>query len=488
MSTEDEQAPEASAKYSLVEATTAQLQGKDVLVHAGTGAGKMAIAAELHVHASSKGRVTLMVSPLLALHDKQVDTFQKEFKLESTTINSGHGGCRPEILDFSCCFASIYHKRKWQVIMISPEMLLGRPFIEQVLRNHEFGNFHKKYGELGKIHSFLPCGSPMVAISAMLPSPIQSDVLQKLEFDKKNYVRINIENDHPNVSIVVWCIQHAIYTYSDLNFIISAGMTHPQAIKKIFIYADNIAVGTETIDRLWKLPALLSTFVQRAGRGAHGKGQVGLAILLAERSTYKENLTARAKSDKRETRGSAKYKEKRERRGKLHAQSRGCLQDEGLHVFLQTGMCRHQILMKVYGNNIPILTVPCCNICDPSLLNWTQPGSPPMQIQQAAGKKGVISKIVQKHLQEWQKKVYKHNFADAIFASPAIFRDKTVDLLASVDPIQLIEEQKWWPRYGGDLAELLLSLDIPAFKSLPRKPQGEKKKKAVEGDIVMNTR
>ncbi|EGO30511.1 hypothetical protein SERLADRAFT_404648 [Serpula lacrymans var. lacrymans S7.9] len=71
---------------------------------------------------------------------------------------------------------------------------------------------------------------------------------------------------------------------------------------------------------------------------------------------------------------------------------------------------------------------------------------PPMQIQQAAGKKGVISKIVQKHLQEWQKKVYKHNFADAIFASPAIFRDKTVDLLASVDPIQLIEEQK----VGGD--------------------------------------
>ncbi|EGO01827.1 hypothetical protein SERLA73DRAFT_150908 [Serpula lacrymans var. lacrymans S7.3] len=221
---------------------------------------------------------------------------------------------------------------------------------------------------------------------------------------------------------------------------------------------------------------------------ARGKGQVGLAILLAERSAYKEDLTARAKSDEKETRGSAKCKEKRERRGKLHAQSRGCLRgaygglhdailvqdepeldlnakDEGLHVFLQTGMCCRQILMKVYGNDIPTTV-----------------------------KKGVISEIVRKHLQEWQKKVYKRDFAGAMFASPAILRDETVDLLALVGPIQSTEELKklvgmqwqWWPKYGGELAELSSSLDIPAFKPLLRKPQGEKIKKAVEGDIIMN--
>jgi ATP-dependent helicase YprA (DUF1998 family) len=51
---------------------TAQLQMRDVLVHAGTGSGKTMIAAGPHAHRSSEGKVTLMISPLIALHDEQV--------------------------------------------------------------------------------------------------------------------------------------------------------------------------------------------------------------------------------------------------------------------------------------------------------------------------------------------------------------------------------------------------------------------------------
>jgi superfamily II DNA helicase RecQ len=54
-----------------------QLQGLDVMVHAGTGSGKTGIAAGPHVHPSSKGKVTIMVSPLLALHDEQVSINKK---------------------------------------------------------------------------------------------------------------------------------------------------------------------------------------------------------------------------------------------------------------------------------------------------------------------------------------------------------------------------------------------------------------------------
>jgi ATP-dependent helicase YprA (DUF1998 family) len=50
----------------------AQLQMRDVLVHAGTGSGKTMIAAGPHAHPSSEGKVTLMISPLIALHDEQV--------------------------------------------------------------------------------------------------------------------------------------------------------------------------------------------------------------------------------------------------------------------------------------------------------------------------------------------------------------------------------------------------------------------------------
>ena len=55
-----------------MEAIEAQLKLLDVVVHAGTGLGKTAVVAGPHMHPSSKGKVTLMVSPLIALHDEQV--------------------------------------------------------------------------------------------------------------------------------------------------------------------------------------------------------------------------------------------------------------------------------------------------------------------------------------------------------------------------------------------------------------------------------
>jgi ATP-dependent helicase YprA (DUF1998 family) len=55
-----------------MDAINAQLQMHDVLVHAGTGMGKTGIAAGPHLHPSAKGKVTLMVSPLIALHDEMV--------------------------------------------------------------------------------------------------------------------------------------------------------------------------------------------------------------------------------------------------------------------------------------------------------------------------------------------------------------------------------------------------------------------------------
>ncbi|KAH7904037.1 hypothetical protein BJ138DRAFT_1019698, partial [Hygrophoropsis aurantiaca] len=40
----------------------------------------------------------------------------------------------------------------------------------------------------------------------------------------------------------------------------------------------------------WKLPAKMSSFVQRAGRAARGPGRTGVAILLVEPSAYTVRL------------------------------------------------------------------------------------------------------------------------------------------------------------------------------------------------------
>ena len=55
-----------------LDAVKAQLQCKDVLLHAGTGTGKTFVAAGPHAHEKTEGMVTFMVSPLIALQEEQV--------------------------------------------------------------------------------------------------------------------------------------------------------------------------------------------------------------------------------------------------------------------------------------------------------------------------------------------------------------------------------------------------------------------------------
>ena len=55
-----------------IDAIVLQLKCEDVLIHAGTGSGKTAVAAGPHVHEKMQGKVTFMISPLIALQDEQV--------------------------------------------------------------------------------------------------------------------------------------------------------------------------------------------------------------------------------------------------------------------------------------------------------------------------------------------------------------------------------------------------------------------------------
>ncbi|KAJ7762331.1 P-loop containing nucleoside triphosphate hydrolase protein [Mycena maculata] len=344
----------------------AQLQMWDALVHAGTGMGKTTIAAGPHAHETSAGKVTLMISPLIALHDEQVDTFRDEFKLKVMAVNSSNGGCKPEVLEQIV-------RGEYQIVLISPEMALSRRFICHVLRSSEFGrrvlsvvvdeahvvshwgtSFRKKYGTLGMLRAFLPRGMPVVALSTTLPARIRNDVLSKLQFGK-NYVNIDVGNDRPNVSLIVRAIQHPIHTYADLNFTV-AGAKSRTDIKKTFIYADNIATGVlkeghvrilvctnaagmgcniPNIDVVvqWKLPASMSIFVQRAGRAARARGSQGVAILLVEPSAYTIDLAesaaaktaggrAKRKGPEKEKETDAEKRQKSQKR-KAHANARG---------------------------------------------------------------------------------------------------------------------------------------------------------------------
>lgn len=154
--------------------------------------------------------------------------------------------------------------------MISPELILSKRFVKNVLRNPEMiprilsivvdeahvvshwgSGFRKKYGSLGILRALVPKGTPFVAMSATLSDRVRRDVLSKLQFKAGTYLDLMIGNDRPNVSIVVRAIHNTMNTYSDLDFLIPTGVTDPKEVKQAFVYADQISTAEGMEKRLY---------------------------------------------------------------------------------------------------------------------------------------------------------------------------------------------------------------------------------------------
>lgn len=119
--------------------------------------------------------------------------------------------------------------------------------------SHWGSGFRKKYGTLGILRALLPKDTPMVAMSATLPSRVRHDVMNKLQFNEGNYTYLNLGNDRPNVSLVVRAIQNPINTFSDLDFLIPSTARTPNDVEKTFVYSDNITVGSDMMEHLYEI-------------------------------------------------------------------------------------------------------------------------------------------------------------------------------------------------------------------------------------------
>lgn len=160
---------------------------------------------------------------------------------------------------------------KYQVILVSPEMLQSRTFIDRILRNHSVMNhiismfideahcivhwgadFRKKYGTLGKVRVFLPRGTPVIAVTATLTARVRRAIHSSLLFSQSESQSrfLNRGNDRPNVSIVVRACEHPLNSFADLDFVIPSTLRLPSDIPKTYIYIDNIAEGAHMLDML----------------------------------------------------------------------------------------------------------------------------------------------------------------------------------------------------------------------------------------------
>ncbi|KAH9886956.1 P-loop containing nucleoside triphosphate hydrolase protein [Cubamyces lactineus] len=254
-------------RFFQLEGVRAQLEGVDMIIQAPTGAGKTAVAAGPHVWASSRGKTSIMVCPLLALEDEMVETFKTDFGLRAVAINSATSTCTDEVVKELI-------DGTYQIVLISPEMLQSPMFVNRVLRKPAFAKqvlsliideahcvshwgagFRKKYNSLGVIRAFLPRGMPVIAVTATLTARVRRDLHRVLHFPKHGSRFVNVGNDRPNVTIAVRAIQHPQNTYADLNFVIPPEVTRASDIPKTYLYVDNILTGNEIVDHLSALLA-----------------------------------------------------------------------------------------------------------------------------------------------------------------------------------------------------------------------------------------
>ncbi|KAJ7903120.1 hypothetical protein B0H13DRAFT_1480690, partial [Mycena leptocephala] len=201
-------------------------------------------------------------------------------------------------------------------------------------------------------------------------------------------------------------------------------------IVRILVCTDAAGMGIDISDIefvvQWKIPKNLSSWVQRAGRAARGRGTTGMAIMLVERSAFEVGADAvQAQADGgrgrgRRTRGRGgggrgggraagtmkQGKDYAVSHGQKHGSYKG-LDDarpesstavvdipadapgEGLYDYIQATACRRRVLANIFKNNEPNVTaLECCDLCNPSLFDHTRPSKPVCATRQKGIRRG----------------------------------------------------------------------------------------------------
>ncbi|KAJ6630467.1 hypothetical protein B0H10DRAFT_2208096 [Mycena sp. CBHHK59/15] len=310
----------------------------------------------------------------------------------------------------------------------------------------------------------------------------------------------------------------------------------PSQIKLGFVYADNIATGVEIGDHLEELLPLelrgqglirpynaalskeywreamqqfrdgkirILVCTNTAGMGcnipnielaARADSTTGLAVLLVEPSAYGVDVEEQAAITQgkgkrgKDASESEAAKKKMAQKRKAHAQARDTprldpeVADEGLHVLVQAGTCRRGVSTQIYNNEKPAPTVPCCDICCPTLLDLTRTGNLRAAQRQSANKRGVANKDIQVALDRWRTGIVARDYLSGLYSSSVILHDETIALLSSVGPIEsmvrleTILSGQWLgiDEYGDALYQYLAGLDIPPMQPLPKKTRAPK--------------
>ena len=289
----------------------------------------------------------------------------------------------------------------------------------------------------------------------------------------------------------------------------------------------------------WKLPATLSNFIQRAGRVARGRDRRGLVVLIVERSAYSidlnnahtQNATADAVSvtttdraaaasqpGKRTARGRKKKMDlPRAKAPKQYAEAHGVNRggtarmdhsptadqphldaealDEGLLAFVQSTQCRRRIWAEAFESPVEgksnierfeylhltlqmvAATGPCCDLCDPSLLDRSRPALVTREKRRKRISCGLPDIRAKLALRKWRETTYERDHTDAFYDSTALLEESLLERLVSSGSLSadefssILVDWIWWDKHGGELVTFLTSLAIVFIPKPGKKPR-----------------
>ncbi|KAN0130509.1 P-loop containing nucleoside triphosphate hydrolase protein [Lactarius tabidus] len=240
----------------------------------------------------------------------------------------------------------------------------------------------------------------------------------------------------------------------------------------------------------WKLPTKLSSFVQRAGRAARGPNTVGLAVLLVEPTAYSIRSTqpkkqGRGKKKQEVSQGTTTYLQQGEDKAyaRSHGRFRGARnandtltplddppfseddESEGAYLFIQATSCQRRVLRTVFVNPPPQPIVPCCDICDPTLLDLVRPGPRPMStVKKLAYSKHPNLEVISA-LRKWRQKTLIDDAHPQYLPASYLLSEEVIVKLASLSPstesaIKGYLSQQWafWTTYGPNITTIISSV------------------------------
>lgn len=167
------------------------LSGNDTLALLPTGGGKSVC---FQVPALAVDGMCLVISPLIALMNDQVDNLQKR-GISAATITSGMNRYEIEIVLNKC----VHNKVK--ILYVSPERLKNKMFVEHLKQMKvsiiavdeahcisQWGyDFRPPYLDIADIRKYHPC-TPIIALTATATISVIDDIKEKLLFRKGNKV------------------------------------------------------------------------------------------------------------------------------------------------------------------------------------------------------------------------------------------------------------------------------------------------------------